>query len=760
MVKKREIRSSNKKGQLTVLMIVGIVLLFTFAGVFYLTQVTVKETATAERDVVLEDVPQQFKPIQTYTHNCLSQIARNGLLLLGEQGGYLYPDLVGDFSEENPTNSDGLVLSSAKVPYWHYQSSLNEEGIVRLSSLQPSLKGDDELSVESQLSRFVEEKIDGCLDNYAVFENQGFSVKVADEKAVSVGITDNTVNFLLNRDVEANLGGSENSFEQFFVKIPLQLKKYYELADGITRSQVNYTFLERQGLDLIQVYSEVDDDKLPPTSGATFEFAPTVFWNVLDIKEKLQGLLNSNVPLLRLASASNSYRYEYPTSDLSNLYQKTYDNMILPIPGAEDVSVNFDYLGWEPYLEVNDRGGVVAPTSVSANYQLLHFSTQRYNTIYDLSYPVLVTIEDNQAFDGEGYKFVFALESNIRSNRPSEDNQLVANKVSSFSRSLVCNSDQADTGVLRSLVVDGYSREPLEAVQLAFQIPEQDTCLIGETDNNGKIGKKYPAVYGGILSFIKEGYLTTYVPLDTYVFKGEDAVLGELLPFVGEPAFELNRKYAVPVTVKKKNLEKCIGSSCAFSGLFSGGDEAYSYKPNLLKATHKWVFTNSVKDLEANEKAVVTFTRVDANSDPFSAVISFEGGQSEQMLELVPGIYEVTGHLTLEQALIIPKEERCSDGVLEAIACFDVEGCCFTTEEVVLDRFLSGQVSWEDEKTYLKITPEQLYTANSLEFYLPSLNLKNVPRQEHKRVIEDLQAIAELPRISQEFREELEPVFR
>ena len=74
----------NKRGQITVFIIIGILILFTFAGIMYFTKTVIKEDITAEGEPVIADVPQEFQSIKAYTDNCLRQIGERGLLVMGE----------------------------------------------------------------------------------------------------------------------------------------------------------------------------------------------------------------------------------------------------------------------------------------------------------------------------------------------------------------------------------------------------------------------------------------------------------------------------------------------------------------------------------------------------------------------------------------------------------------------------------------------------------------------------------------------------
>lgn len=789
---------------MTIFIIVGIVILFAFAGILYFSKSSVTERFTTEGDPVLAQVPQEFVPLKAYTDTCLTQIAKRGLRIAGEQGGYIYPDLVGEYSATNPTDAEGISLEPAKIPYWHYNTLPNTAREVAFSSLQPSLDADDdpEMSIEAQLGRYVDEKLSGCLHNYEPFAQQGFQVQVVSTPETEVNVGESTVNFLLNLEVDATKGEAQHTIEQFYVKIPLRLRHYYDVAAEIATVQTNHSFLERQALDLITVYSAVDPNQLPPTDAVTFDMLPTAYWQEAEVKEKVKGMLLSNVPLLRYLGGTNFYRYEYEQDtqavvDLRDLYQKNYDNMIIPLEKGNDLSVNFDYFGWEPYFDMNDKGGRIEPSSFPIHYEVLHMGMNHYLSTYDVSYPVLVTLRDPAAFDGEGYNFVFALESNIRNNEIAIADEIIPLPAATVRKALACDESKWNTQPIRAVVVDSSSLEPLEAVHIGFSIPEQTDCMIGQTDSQGELESKYPAVYGGVASFIKEEYLTNFYPIDTYAYKRQQGIIGYAVAHYPEPVIQLHPYKYVNVTVKKKTMEKCIeglssvgnvpgvavlaaatsgagllessatagvveasrNDVCFAAGLLESNEEPlYQYSPETLGATHTWSFVNIPKPLPETETATIILNRVGdtqagVQSDDFSTTVAITGNAMQEV-QLVPGIYEVTGLLTSGTPLVIPEEERCDSALLGLI------DSCFTLDQTVLEKTLLGQLQWDTRATYITITPEQLYGSNELTFYMLSFNPYAVPEIEHVRVMEDLQMLGQLGNFSQILRDDLEPTFR
>jgi hypothetical protein len=813
-----KVPSLNKRGQVTIFIIVGIILLFVFAAVLYVTNTTSKGRFTAEGDPIIKEIPLAFKPIELYTQNCLTQIGKKGLILLGEQGGYVYPESIGKFSSSDPTDSDGLTMDPLIIPYWHYNVNPNEAKEVALTSLRPELEGerDDPFAVNAQLGRYIEEQIDVCLNDYTVFDNQGFTIEPDDVKEATVTVTDQTVNLWLRRDVTAKLGEAEHKIEQFYVKIPLSLKGYYEVASQISAAQQEFTFLENIGLDLVQVYSGTDPDRLPPTTATTFEEINTVFWQVDDVKRKFQAMLLSNIPLVRHANSNNFYRREYPISDLSGLYQRTSDNMILPLENGAGLDINFDYFGWDVYLDINEGEKDLKAEEYKFKSPLpvipFEFNFQEFYNTYDFSFPVLVSIYDPNAFDGEGYRFSFALEATVVNNRAVKHDLVEPPVQTALANSMVCDDDKRDTELIKSVVIDSYTQEPLDLVNIGFQVPQQDYCTMGTTNGGGELETNYPAVYGGIVDFVKEDYLTNFYPIDTYFYKDQPGFIGY------EEAggqVELHKFKDIKVRVKKKNLGKCLvpleceytvgiasinkdidcqlaEKQCFFNGgntAFNSGEKVARFKSEgSLSKYSDYYFLNSAQDLTEDESVVFSLERVGDNdptviSDDYSTFFNINGNRDSEV-RLVPGKYKLSATLFSNEAVTIPKDKRCFS---YTIVTWDTEECN-DIKGTTMEKFVAGKVEWDTEETYLEITPEQLYGSDEITLYILNQDLKSVPDKTttigkncgglvcvageclfegcveedleiSAKVIEDVQLIGEMRRISQEQRDFLEPTY-
>ena len=760
----------NKRGQLTIFIIIGFLILAVAGiGIFLYGQDAKEEFEVAEVPVV-EKLPKEFEPVQTYTEDCIQDVARKGLLLLGQQGGYIYPDLVGEFSDVDQTDYDGILLGGLKIPYWLHNDAPNDARQYSMVALKPDLKfssQNSEMSVESQLARYLEEKLPECLDEYsALKEEMGFVIKEGDFEAITT-ITPIGVNILIAHPLEISHGSSDTAIKDFFVQIPLKLQQMYAVAEEIFEMEKNTTFLENQGLELISLYGSANVNALPPTYSLSLEKFNTISWTKSAVKEKFKNILSANVPVIRTYGSDNFVTYDYPDSKLSETYQGIYDKFIIPVPQAQGLNVNFDYFHWDPYFDLN-TGEKISPKTFTVKNSYFDFTMQSYKYQYDVSYPVLITIYDEDALSGNGFGFTFALEANIRDNNAVDLESVAFPPIGGFAEPMVCDEDKFDAGELELKMVDSGTKMPLSGVEVTFTIPGFDNCLMGATSVSGVHKSKYPAVYGGVIRLDREGYLGIQIPIDTYLFKGGKKA--RLYP-AGEP-IEMHKKEKIKVNVKKVNMGKCIdygegtyvysddgtydgtydyyeGTECYVNSLFVDNDPSFSYTSKFLGGDHNWYFTNTPVDLLETETATITLKRVGdleegLFNDDFLTYGSVKGEvevEGEEVvvseIELVPGIYSVTGTIKLDEGFLIPKEKRCDDNT------------CFNLDATWIENSISGQVLWDEKANYLKIKPEQVYGAEEVTFYILGYNILDVPEEEHKRVIEDLQVLGDIVEMSQ-----------
>src|SRR3989338_4960021 len=362
------------KAQVSIFVIFSIVILVAAVLGYYLNTESHKEEIAPGVFISAKDIPTQIDPVNAFVTQCLDDTAVEGLILIGEHGGYIgidNPKLSKQSFRPNDDHKESDAVAFApgsdfKIPYWWYlESSNNCEGTCRFASKRPPLKNDED-SIERQLDRYIEKKLPDCIDSFKSLEEQGFEINELSAIKASSKITENDVIVVLDYSLEIKKEDITSNLDQFFVRMPVELQKIYGLATEITNMQQKYHFLERQTMNLISSFSSVDGDKLQPISDMRFEFGSATSWRKSEVKEKVESILTSYIPLFQVDGTKNFNRGFYP----SELKQRLYDSMIVPVAdqGYGNLEVTFAYLDfWPLYFDMNCNGDVCQPESASSS---------------------------------------------------------------------------------------------------------------------------------------------------------------------------------------------------------------------------------------------------------------------------------------------------------------------------------------------------------------------------------------------------------
>lgn len=701
----------QKRGQITLFIIIGVVILLAVFGFLYIRGYFVERAVTEEIPTVTR-IPLEFEPIRLYTQDCLKSIATEGVKILGEQGGYLYFDEFGiNRGSSQPTEADAFEFapeSGLYVPYWWYLKAPNNcGGNCLFNSLRPPLHrmAANDRSVEGQLDTYIEKEILACIDNYNSFKLQGYSITpVGEIKSIS-RVTAYGISLYLEYPLNVGLGDKSAKITDYSSTINLNLNRMYELATYITNMQIKYKFLEKQMLDLITAYSGLDSNLLPPMADSTFSTSPSIIWIKTNVKQRIEEILMTYVSALQIYDTAN-FRKRYVSDRMQSLI---YEAAELPIANVSrepkpfsDLSVTFDYLGWWPiYFNVNSQGEIIKGTSVINDLaEFFSLGGTRYKTVYDLSYPVSVEIRDPNAFNGAGYIFRFGLESNFRNNAPINEKFQGFEGATIFQPSLFCDYNQRSSGNISIKTVDAITGKPIPDVTIGFKCGEE-SCAMGVTNANGSLVTKFPLCFGGLLIMRHIDY---FAP--TNYFNTDYNISAEL------PTFRL-----YPFIEKKIRLSEF----------------------NTLPGTST--------SIDKNERAIIRITRVkNLDGDPEHLTAADISGNSteEHTLKLVPGSYEVAIDLLYMAAFTIPKDERKAGNWP-----FQKE---YTIPAVTFDKgYMKGGVLFNNNTGYFVIKPEDLYGNNILNLFVYSSPLPTK--------IEKIYKVDTTTSVSTHFRNLLEPKF-
>src|SRR3989338_6039880 len=455
----------TKKSQVAIFMIIVAVLII--GGVIFFT-LTSEEKKSSEAEIMItESVPVEFDPVKKFVEDCLYTTSAEGLELIGQHGGYASLDERSLNTESfavtgTPTESDAVLFASdsnLKIPYWWYLKSSNScKGDCAFASKRPELSGQGN-SIQENLQRYVDAKLGACTNNFEAFREQGYTITETSKPKSTVLITQDDVAIGLDYGLKIEKQGSSASPSRFAARVPVNLQKIYELATKITNLEMENNYIEKHALNLITAFSGVDNNKLPPMSELQFKFGSNVGRQKTQVKDNVEKILLSYVPLFQVDGTAN---YERNIFD-NELSQRLYDTTIIPVHDEKfsGLDASFSYLDfWPIYFNLNCNGERCKPNS--ANSLISFLGVQDYKFIYDVSFPVLVEVHDPLALNGRGYTFNLFLEGNIRNNEPikTDYNPLEVNYQSE--QSLLC--DSRTSGDVKVDVADS-AQKPLKDAQ-------------------------------------------------------------------------------------------------------------------------------------------------------------------------------------------------------------------------------------------------------------------------------------------------------
>jgi len=241
----------QKRGQVTIFLIMGIVILAVFASIFYITSLVQKEELKAEA----EELPVTFRaktPVQSLVESCLRNTAIPGIYLLGIQGGVIYPD-----------EPELILLTENNIINYGYLNGINQFS---------------ERKMERDLNRFLEESLPSCLD-FSILEDQAIIVEERGELKADVKIRNRDLRVDLEYPLDVTIGGDVSHLEKYSVLVKIPISELIAEAEKIIEQhkqnpgQINFGFLAT--LDTFVSVLPYSDD--------------TIIYSVSDIQTVIDG---------------------------------------------------------------------------------------------------------------------------------------------------------------------------------------------------------------------------------------------------------------------------------------------------------------------------------------------------------------------------------------------------------------------------------------------------------------------------------------
>ena len=192
----------KKKGQVTIFIVLGLVLLLSLGIGYYLVSAGKLQEFT--EDVTESSTLIDGKTaVQAYTESCLDAVTKQGIIVLGASGGVIYPDEETSF----------LATEQTMVTYLLRDPNERKE------------------KMENDLELYVMKNIDVCLDNFSSFS---FSVTAKSEQIeAQANIRENSIELYLYYPLTITFESEIGTIEEFFATPQSRLQDMTSVAERL-----------------------------------------------------------------------------------------------------------------------------------------------------------------------------------------------------------------------------------------------------------------------------------------------------------------------------------------------------------------------------------------------------------------------------------------------------------------------------------------------------------------------------------------------
>ena len=286
----------NKRGQITIFMVVGILIILT-VGFFIFRGETQKEELLVNYDLI--KVPYSSS-VENYVQSCLNEVSEKGLLRTGHQGGYYNPPV--DYS---------IVFFDDLLPYYYFDDT------------SMVIEKD---KAEEELKKYVEEKMVECVNDFVLHKEQGYNI-YAENPVVQVTYATQTI-IELTYPLRISKGQSVTEVSQFIYSTPIKLNKFLTTARKIVEHyKENVGFICLTCLD-----GWADDENLHIDAYPIYDSSP----------------FENNIILYRLQDGFVSFDNEYFTFEFIIEMISDDDETL----NVEELKNHETFIGEKFYLEV------------------------------------------------------------------------------------------------------------------------------------------------------------------------------------------------------------------------------------------------------------------------------------------------------------------------------------------------------------------------------------------------------------------------
>ncbi len=720
-----------RKAQLTIAVIIGLVLLL-IVGLFFILR-------TSEEPVREVSSENQVRLTQ-YVQSCLKSTGTQALKTVGANGGYT-PNQVANLMPN--TGKDALIVvhPPQRVPLWHEISECSENSAGCVNDQRPYLCRDQsrcpiiaagiqtDIAIDENIAEVTEDYIDDCLGQ---FNNLPFEVTRNGEPEIKALIRDEDI--ILDMVYPLKLTASDGASEDvttYSTRLIVNLAQVYELATKIHKEEAERSFIEQAWLHLLSVYSGVDSD-IPPIKSLQLMGSPN-YWVTHEVEDKIESGIMPYMNFLQIVNAQESYvpmyfpnvepEYAaYAAGTMDYLAILLNDSRVYPL------GVRFDYLYSPINLDINGDQ-FLKPRKMPGTGWLSIFGIKvlEYRFKYSSSFPMLVSVYDPYALEGDGFELQFGLEANIYKNNPLSYRSMIdIIEINRYGLDMAAPNMLVDH-TYRVLVTDKRDGQPVGDIGVTYACGAG--YQMGITNGNGLWEGKLPyCMSGGVLLIEDPVYVGQGIELLNINDDGQITELAvEAWPRVEKTVYMYKR------TVNDQEQLQIMGLNDATSASekteFTPVDQVLvtiskqkdnQYEPEVpLLGILQFGQAEVSYDVESRKEALLAaYDAGDIDEATYNEALEMledeennEGGGTvvtTQTTDLIPGKYDITAFLSYLEKIEIPADERCSGGIF---------GECVTLNATNLSTWVSGGAVLVEDNG-VQLSEEFIYSNEPLTMFV------------------------------------------
>jgi hypothetical protein len=520
MEKKFITTNSNKKGQVTIFVIIGVILILVVT--FLLSNSKLELFESKETKLINQ--------VSDIVDSCIKINSEQGLFILGMQGGFI------ELDRTQLAVPRSYIDLGFKIPSWEI-----------LPNRVPTIS-----SMEQELNEYVINNAGTCISSNLEALNDIFDFEDFKTLQINSKINQNNVVVESNFPITFSEKNSEEvvSIESYFLKIDNNnLGDLYNLGIEIYSTEQQQDILSNLVMDQIYSSSDYSTSQSMPTEGLSFSCAKRI-WTKSKLKDNLIDLNNNNFKFL----------YFDGTMPITELYDSTFNGVDISENAAgyyenfytftlEDTQSSFSNYKVEISMPINKNGNyfqkdrfrkfeitpndgeLIQSTDMKVNIGIGSIPipcVQLFHHLYTLDYDLLVKITD---YSEEGNKniFQFPLRVQINNNAPSSEIPFTLPSVSQDNKLTATDSKFcAEENRLRPetiYVSDMNTQDTIKGANVKYECISL-SCDVGTTDRERSSSgfyttaksyliTKLPYCIGGTLTAEKEGYFSTKEIIDT-----------------------------------------------------------------------------------------------------------------------------------------------------------------------------------------------------------------------------------------------------